>query len=285
MHLRASPRITEGALPADPALASARAIATAAKALRTIGLATIKAVRFAICLSNFGTYADPHASVRVARAAEAAGWDGFFVWDHLAYVWGLPSADPWLTLAAVAVAADRLTLGTAVTPLPRRRPQVVAQQLRTLEALNGGRVIFGAGLGGNEKEFTAFGEDFDARRRAKLLDHGLQLVRELWEGPIWIGGNSSPALRRASRWNGWIANSVRNEGMTMTPAEFARKVELIGRADVDFACNGYSSPDDAALCAEYADAGATWWLENLGDRRFAPDELLDRVVAGPARPR
>ena len=219
----------------------------------------------------------------VARAAEAAGWEGFFVWDHLAFVWGSPSADPWITLAAVASATENLTLGTAVTPLPRRRPQVLAQQLGTLERLNGGGVVLGAGLGGNEKEFTAFGEDFDARRRAKLLDDGLKIVRDSWHGPIWIGGNSGPALRRASRWDGWIANSVATDGMTMTPDELARKVQTIGRgAGFEVACNGYSSAGDRALCAEYADAGATWWLENLHDKRFQPGELLERVAAGPA---
>jgi alkanesulfonate monooxygenase SsuD/methylene tetrahydromethanopterin reductase-like flavin-dependent oxidoreductase (luciferase family) len=242
-------------------------------------------LRFAICLSNFGTYADPHATVRVALAAEAAGWDGFFIWDHLAFVWGPQSADPWVTLAAVACATERLTLGTAVTPLPRRRPQVVAQQLGTLERLNGGPVLLGAGLGGNEKEFTAFGEDFDPHRRAKLLDDGLELVRELWQGSIWIGGNSAPALRRASRWDGWIANSVTTEGMTMTPDDLARNVQTIGRgAGFDVACNGYSLLGDEAICAEYADAGATWWFENLHDRRFPPDELLARVAAGPPSP-
>lgn len=240
-------------------------------------------MRFAVCLSNFGIYADPHAAVRVARAAEAAGWDGFFIWDHLAFVWGPQSADPWVTLAAVASATERLTLGTAVTPLPRRRPQVLAQQLGTLERLNGGNVVLGAGLGGNEKEFTVFGEDFDPHRRAKLLDDGLQIVRDSWHGPIWIGGNSAPALSRASRWDGWIANSVATEGMTMTPDELARKVHAIGRgAGFEVACNGYSSAGERALCAEYADAGATWWLENLHDRRFTPDELLARVTAGPA---
>ena len=240
-------------------------------------------MQFAVCLSNFGTYADPHAAVRVAVAAEAAGWDGFFVWDHLAFVWGPPSADPWVTLAAVACATEQLTLGTAVTPLPRRRPQVVAQQLGTLEGLNGGRVVLGAGLGGNEKEFTAFGEDFDPHSRAKLLDDGLELVRTLWQGPVWIGGNSAPALRRASRWDGWIANSVATEGMTLTPAELARKVNTIGRdSGFDVACNGYSSAGDASLCAEYAEVGATWWFENLHDRRFPPDEVLARVAAGPA---
>jgi alkanesulfonate monooxygenase SsuD/methylene tetrahydromethanopterin reductase-like flavin-dependent oxidoreductase (luciferase family) len=241
-------------------------------------------VLFAICLSNFGTYSDPYASVRVAQAAEAAGWDGFFMWDHLAFVWGPPSADPWVTLAAVACSTEQLTLGTAVAPLPRRRPQVVAQQLGTLERLNGGRVVLGAGLGGNAKEFTAFGEDFDPHRRAKLLDDGLKVVRESWQGPIWIGGNSGPALRRAGRWDGWIANSVVIERMSMTPDELAKKVKAIGRGECfDVACNGYSSAGDESLCAEYAEAGATWWLENLHDRRFAPDELLGRVAAGPSR--
>ena len=241
-------------------------------------------MRFAVCLTNFGTYADPHAAVRVAQAAEAAGWDGLFVWDHLAFVWGPPSADPWVTLAAVAAATDTLTLGTAVTPLPRRRPQVVAQQLATLEALNGGRVVLGAGLGGNEKEFTAFGEDFDEHRRARLLDSGLEIVRENWQGPVWIGGNSGPALRRASRWDGWIANSVEIAGMSMTPDGLAQKVATIGRSapGFDVACNGYSDAGDRALCASYAGAGATWWLENLHDRRLAPDGVLARVAAGPA---
>ena len=183
----------------------------------------------------------------------------------------------------MASASKRLTLGTSVTPIPRRRPQVLAQQLATLAALNGRHVVLGAGLGGNEKEFTAFGEDFDPHRRAKLLDDGLALVRNSWQGPIWIGGNSGPALRRAARWDGWIANSVATDGMTMTSDELAHKVQTIGRGGgFDVACNGYSSPDDRALHAAYADAGATWWFENVHDRRFAPDELLARVAAGPA---
>ena len=242
-------------------------------------------MKFAVCLANFGTYADPRQSLRVAQAAEASGWDGFFVWDHLAFVWGPPSADPWVTLAAVAAQTEALTLGTALTPLPRRRPQVVALQAASLAALNeGGRVVFGAGLGGNEKEFTRFGEDPDPRRRARLLDDGLRLVRELWPGPIWVGGNSAPALRRASRWDGWIPNSVGRDGMAMTPAELARGVATIARgAGFDVACNGYSSPHDSELVAEYEQAGATWWLENLHDRRFDLDGVLARVSAGPAR--
>jgi alkanesulfonate monooxygenase SsuD/methylene tetrahydromethanopterin reductase-like flavin-dependent oxidoreductase (luciferase family) len=240
-------------------------------------------VKFAVCLTNFGTYADPTQSVRVAETAESAGWDGFFVWDHLAFVWGPASADPWVTLAAVAAETGSLTLGTAVTPLPRRRPQVVAQQVAALDALSAGRAVLGAGLGGNRKEFEAFGEDFDEHRRARLLDEGLALVRELWPGPIWIGGSSAPALRRAARWDGWIANSLATDGsMAMTPEAVARGVERIGRgAGFEIACNGYSTPHDAGLVAEYAAAGATWWFENLNDRRLDPEGVLARVRAGP----
>jgi alkanesulfonate monooxygenase SsuD/methylene tetrahydromethanopterin reductase-like flavin-dependent oxidoreductase (luciferase family) len=237
-------------------------------------------VRFAVCPANFGSWSDPQHAVRAARAAEAAGWDGFFLWDHLAYVWGPPSADPWVTLAAVAASTDALTLGTALTPVPRRRPQVLVEQVATLERLNGGRVVLGAGLGGNEREFTEFGEDFDPRRRARLLDDGLRVVRERWDGPIWVGGNSEPALRRAGRWDGWIPNSLEPHRMTMSADDLREKVASIGRGgDFDVAFNGYSEPGEDVRA--YADAGATWWLENLHDVRGDADSSLARIEAGP----
>jgi alkanesulfonate monooxygenase SsuD/methylene tetrahydromethanopterin reductase-like flavin-dependent oxidoreductase (luciferase family) len=237
-------------------------------------------MRFAVCAANFGRWSDPHLAVRAARVAEASGWDGFFVWDHLAFVWGPPSADPWVTLAAVASSTERLTVGTALTPLPRRRPQVVAQQLETLGRLNGGRVVLGAGLGGNEHEFTAFGEDADPHVRARLLDDGLELVRGLWDGTIWVGGNSGPALRRAARWDGWLPNSLEPHRVSMTAEQLARHLESIGRGEgFDVAFNGYSEPGEDVRV--YADAGATWWLENLHDQRGDADALVARIEAGP----
>jgi len=237
-------------------------------------------LRFAACAANFGSWSDPRLVVRAARAAEAAGWDGFFLWDHLAYVWGPPSGDPWVSLAGVAASTERLTLGTALTPVPRRRPQVLAEQVATLERLNGGRVVLGAGLGGNEQEFTAFGEDADPRRRAKLLDDGLDLVRSRWDGPIWVGGNSGPALRRAGRWDGWLPNSLEPHRVTMDADELAAKVAAIGRGPgFDVAFNGYSEPGERV--GAYADAGATWWLENLHDLRGEPEALIGRIEAGP----
>src|SRR3954466_15123358 len=124
----------------------------------TVRDSNVTPVRFGICLANIGTYSDPRVGVRVAEAAENAGWDGVFIWDHLAFVWGSPAADPWITLASIAATTSRVRIGTAVTPVPRRRPQVLAHEVATLDVLSGGRMIFGAGLGGSVTEFGKFGE-------------------------------------------------------------------------------------------------------------------------------
>src|SRR5439155_4659665 len=81
-------------------------------------------MRHGLCVANIGTYADPRAAARLARTAEDAGWEAFFVWDHLAFVWNGPAGDPWIVLAAVAGATSKLLIGTAITPVPRRRLQV-----------------------------------------------------------------------------------------------------------------------------------------------------------------
>jgi alkanesulfonate monooxygenase SsuD/methylene tetrahydromethanopterin reductase-like flavin-dependent oxidoreductase (luciferase family) len=239
-------------------------------------------LKYAVYLANFGAYADPNVVVRIARAAAVAGWDGLFLWDHLAFVWNGPSADPWTTLAAVAASTDGLTLGTAVTPLPRRRPQVVAQQVETVERLNGGNVVLGSGLGGNRREFESFGEDFDEHRRARLLDERLDVVRALWSGPIWIGGNSEHALLRAARWDGWIPNTVPPGGPTMSADELARRLTRIQPGGgFDVAATGYSEGPRDDKPGAYAEAGATWWLENFHDRRGPLEATLARVDAGP----
>ena len=89
---------------------------------------------------------------------------------------------PAVALGAVAVRTERLLLGTGVTPVPRRRPQVLAVQVATLDDLSGGRAVLGAGLGGNRKEFEEFGESFATERRWQLLEDGLGLIRALWSG-------------------------------------------------------------------------------------------------------
>lgn len=262
-------------------------------------------MRFGICLANIGTYADPRAAVRIAHAAEAVGWDGVFTWDHLGFVWGPPAADPWVTLTAIACATERIRIGTTVTPVARRRPQVLAHQVATLDVLSGGRVLFGAGLGGSPSEFSKFGDPDDAKVRAEMLDEALDVLRALWSGdevrhhgqhykvdgvtlsprpiqqplPIWIGGNRPPSLRRAARWDGWCADSADPTGMTLSPDDVARSIERIGRDDeFDVAVLGQN---DAAEPTAYEAAGATWWLENVHDRRGPLDAMITLVEAGP----
>jgi alkanesulfonate monooxygenase SsuD/methylene tetrahydromethanopterin reductase-like flavin-dependent oxidoreductase (luciferase family) len=273
-------------------------------------------MRYGIVTANLGEYADPRVAVSLARAAEAAGWEAFFVWDHLGFVWGAPSGDPWVILSAVAASTTRLKLGLSLTPLARRRPHVVANALAGLDLLSGGRAIFGAGLGGAPDEFTAFGEPGDATRHAAMLDEGLTILDGLWSGetvthrgkhyaiggvslaplplqrpriPIWIGGESPPALRRAARWDGWLAPATSHDGtpiMAKSPERIAEMVAEIRRhrttdAPFEVTIDGYSEAGDPALPRAYGAAGATWWLESIHDVRGRPDEMMARVKAGP----
>jgi probable F420-dependent oxidoreductase len=271
-------------------------------------------MRYGICAASIGEYAEPVRVVEVARAAEAAGWEALLVWDHLAWAWGVPSADPWVVLAAAAEATTRLRLGTAVTPLPRRRPAVVAGTVATLDRLSGGRMIFGAGLGGAAEEFTAFGEPDGASDRAAMLDEGLEVVTALWSGqpvrhtgrfyqvdgvtlaplpvqrprvPVWIGGASVPARRRAARWDGWIINCDDEQGtMTKPPARIAADAGAVtalrpAGSQFDIAITGVSAGPGDPVPGAYAQAGVTWWLEHIHERRGPHASMLARISAGP----
>jgi alkanesulfonate monooxygenase SsuD/methylene tetrahydromethanopterin reductase-like flavin-dependent oxidoreductase (luciferase family) len=180
-------------------------------------------------------------------------------------------------------------------------------------------MIFGAGLGGVTEEFTAFGEPGAAKERAAMLDEGLTVLDRLWSGqkvmhhgqyyavenvslaplpfqrpriPIWIGGESAPALRRAARWDGWLAPTTSPDGtpiMDKDPGRIAEMVAEIRRhrtTDTPFAVavDGYSDPDDPTLPHAYEAAGATWWLESIHGMRGSLDEMIARVEAGPPEP-
>ena len=98
-------------------------------------------MQFALEIVPFGNFSDPRLFTRIAVAAETSGWDGLFVWDHLAYVFGWSGMDPWVALSAAAVVTEHLRLGINVAPLPRYRPHVLAQTATTLDHLSQGRLI------------------------------------------------------------------------------------------------------------------------------------------------
>lgn len=261
-------------------------------------------MKHGLLVANIGPYADVRTTVGLAQAAEAAGWDAYLLWDHLAFVWGRPAADPWVALGAIGISTERIAIGTGVTPVARRRPHVLAHEIATLDRLTGGRVIFGAGLGGGHGEFAKFGESEEERPRAELLDEGLDVIRALLDGevvhhrgahfdvdgvqlrpaperhvPIWIGGMSKRARARAARFDGWFADTATNDGMNTMPDEFARMLD--GYEFGDVAVMGYSEPDDHDVRAAYEAAGATWWIEQIHDKRGDLDGMRRRIEAGP----
>lgn len=244
--------------------------------------------------------------VELAVEAERAGWDGVFLWDHLQWLPGrsVDVHNPWVLLGAIAQATERVTLGTLVTPLSRRRPWQVAKELITLDHLSGGRAVLGVGLGETrEADFRAFGETEDDRARADLLDEGLVVLDGLLGGepvrhdgvayhvdtrltprpvqrprpPIWVAGFVPGArpLRRARRWDGVVP--LGRDGW-LTPERLA---DYLGGPPPD----GWEVvvPWNRDIpVQEYADAGATWLTESawpLDDDWLA--DFRNRVGAGP----
>lgn len=271
-------------------------------------------VRFGLSVATLGDFGDPRLVMRFAQQAEAAGWEALFVWDHLAYVWGVPVGDPWVILSAVAATSKKLLLGTAVTPLPRRRLQTLAQTVVTLDQLSEGRVVLGLGLGGVPEEYEAFGEPGEARVRGAMLDEGLPLLDRLLRGetvmhagehytlngvtlqpgpqqqprpPIWVGGESRAALRRAARYDGWVfSGDDENAQMVKSAAQVAEMVAIIRGARESagpyaVAMTGVSAPGDGELVARYAEAGVNWWLESIHGLRGSAEEMAARIAAGP----
>jgi probable F420-dependent oxidoreductase len=188
-------------------------------------------VRFGIALPQYGP-AGAESLTRTARQAEDLGFADVWVADHIAVPEGVPYPPSFLlesmsTLAFVAAVTSRVGLGTSVLILPLRRPVVAAKQLATIDVLSGGRLLLGIGAGWLEAEFDACGVLFS--RRGDLTDEAVDVLRACWaeaptsfEGPtvrftdmkvkplparpvpIWVGGTSDRALRRAvEKGDGW----------------------------------------------------------------------------------
>lgn len=274
-------------------------------------------MRFGFQVPNFGAFSDVRAVAGLAERAESAGWDGFFLWDHIDHQQE-PCSDPWIMLSAIALQTDTIRLGPMVTPLPRRHLGKLAREISTLDHLSGGRVIFGCGAGGtNLPEATAFGEPADPRDRATMLEEGLEVLTQWWaEGPVDVDGTFVTAhidvhgpthqlprapiwlaatwpnrrpVRRAARWDGLfpITTDALQGGIT-TPEDIAAMATLIAEhrtatGPFDIVHSRASvlggTPEDAAA---YADAGATWWVAGA-----APFETLDDAARyidkGPPR--
>ncbi|WP_007517907.1 LLM class flavin-dependent oxidoreductase [Pseudofrankia saprophytica] len=214
-----------------------------------------------ICVPNIGEFVDPRRVGDLARRAEAAGWDGFFVWDHVVFPHGgaLDVADAWVLLTVVALATERIRFGPLVTAPARRHPGTLARQTTSLDRLSGGRLVFGAGLGFTlEAEFGTWGQPVEPPVVARRLDESLTVLAGLWSGervdfhgsqvtaadvtfaptpvqrprpPVWIGCNwpARAPLRRAARWDGVAPMMIdpRDGSWNPTPAAVAEIVAAL----------------------------------------------------------
>ena len=271
-------------------------------------------VRFAV---NSPPFAEPGALVDLAVVAERAGWDAFFLWDHMVVDRaGVEIVDPWVTLGAIAARTDRIRIGTCVTPLARRRPQKVARETVTVDRLSGGRLVLGVGLGTPDDDRTTFGEPVGARVVADRLDEALEVVAGLWSGepfahvgrdfhvervrflpapvqqprpPVWVAC-MLPARRplaRAARWDGVVPMKTGPEGVGfVTPDDVASIVAEISslRGSLDgFDVVVNAGPPPTASVAEFEAAGATWCITSMGEFPGWIDELREIVAGGPPR--
>jgi alkanesulfonate monooxygenase SsuD/methylene tetrahydromethanopterin reductase-like flavin-dependent oxidoreductase (luciferase family) len=244
-----------------------------------------------IFLAPFDEFADPHEVAEVAASAEAEGWDGFFLWDHVAYRAPVRAlADPWVSLSAVACATERLRLGPMVTPLSRRRVHKLARETVTLDHLSRGRLTVGVGLGSDGSgELERFGEVTDPRERARLLDRGLERLSAFWDGefeptpvqrpriPVWVAGrwpNRRP-LRRAARWDGLFPIDLPGPEAL---AALAGELDALRRGAGPF--DLVVEVPAGADVAPWEAAGATWVLTAFG-RQPGAAEVRDAIRAGP----
>jgi alkanesulfonate monooxygenase SsuD/methylene tetrahydromethanopterin reductase-like flavin-dependent oxidoreductase (luciferase family) len=266
-------------------------------------------VRFGLDFPLFGDLADPRLVAEIARDAESAGWDGVFVWDHIMYREPVTDAgDPWIAMAAILTVTESVVTGPMVTPLPRRRPQMVARQSVGLDLLGGGRFVLGVGLGldSSGRELSAFGEELDDRTRAVMLDESLTIIDALWSGepvdfagrhhtvrdvtflprpvqrprpPVWVAGRwpYKRPLRRAARWDGLFL--IDEDSPEQLAEALAVVTEARGHLD------GFAVVVNKPYGADprpWHDAGATWFLTR-SPYTIAAEEVRDMARSGPVR--
>jgi alkanesulfonate monooxygenase len=230
---------------------------------------------------------------RICREAESAGAGAIWAIDHL--FWAKPVVECLATLAVAATATTRVPIGSCVVQLPLRQPAALAKQATTLQVLSGGRFVLGVGVGSHAGEFEAAGVDFTGRGRA--MDAGLAALRAAWATghdadlayrqtpvtapvPVWIGGSSGAARRRAARTgDGWVPLFLPPDRYEADLARLRHETEGFGRDPDDVMAAMvvmiHVGPEGAAL-----ERGCRWLSSLYG---IPPKAFAAHVVAGSAQ--
>ncbi len=284
-------------------------------------------MKYGLDLASAGAAGDPQSMGELAHIAEQSGWDGIFLEDYI--IWqshpDVPTYDPWITLAAMALRTQRVRLGTMVTPVARRRPWKLAQELVTLDHLSNGRMILGVGLGdtgesiSSDFSFGRFGELMDAKRRAHMLDEGIEIITRVWRGepfsfngefykihdvqilprpiqqpriPVWVGGgypNRGP-VARALRWDGSCLYKQKGHWMQPEDVRHLRGCVIARRGTLDgydITVGGGQRWEDEKKQRLYlesiASEGVTWWHEYIPPDSGDFEAQRRMIERGPLR--
>ena len=218
----------------------------------------------------------------------------------------LPYPEVWTTIAAMAAVTERIKFSTAVYVLPLRNPIEVAKATGTIARISDNRLVLGAGVGWMKEEFDVYGVDFSTRGRR--MNETIEVLNKLWDGgyvehhgeffdfaelqiapaptqrvPIFLGGASAPALRRAGKYaQGWIGNGNSAEEMPAIFSELQAAREANGRADEDFEIilAPVGNPSMEQL-QRYRESGATGMFLGFPDHRASladKQRMLERLA-------
>jgi probable F420-dependent oxidoreductase len=236
----------------------------------------------------------PEGIIKLAQAVEQIGFDQLDMFDHVVMGYGtatraapmyppqMPIMEAIVMLSFIAAATNRIGLGTEVLVLPQRNPTLTAKQVSTLDTLSGGRVRLGVGVGWQESEYEALGEDFG--NRGRRMDEAINLLRRYWSEksvsansqfyqfeaiamepkppqgrklPIWIGGSADATMKRVGELgDGWLATSqMRDAEVVASKSKILEYVEAAGRdvSDIGFQMMLDTPPRDEAGKGFYAD--------------------------------
>jgi probable F420-dependent oxidoreductase len=236
----------------------------------------------------------PEGIIKLAQAVEQIGFDQLDMFDHVVMGYGtatraapmyppqMPIMEAIVMLSFIAAATNRIGLGTEVLVLPQRNPTLTAKQVSTLDTLSGGRVRLGVGVGWQESEYKALGEDFG--NRGRRMDEAINLLRRYWSEksvsansqfyqfeaiamepkppqgrklPIWIGGSADATMKRVGELgDGWLATSqMRDAEVVASKSKILEYVEAAGRdvSAIGFQMMLDTPPRDEAGKGFYAD--------------------------------
>ena len=278
-------------------------------------------VKFGIYIANHGITSNPQDYIKLAKSGEECGWDGFFLWDHVFLPWAADQdvLDTWVILSAIASQTNKITIGTTVTPLARRRPMIIAREAITIDRLSRGRFILGVGLGGTA-EFKALGEEENPKIRGDILDESLEILKGLWSGKpftfdgkhfkikepvkfkpegnikIWVGGNwpYKKPFRRAAKYDGIFPLKAGSDP-SIYLQDYQEILSYIGKYrksldsfDAVKSIVTVGDKEEDAYIHPFMDIGVNWLVEAFWSERMhgmhercSLKEIQKRIERGP----